>query len=159
MSALWLGLADTRLIRTLLGPMLLALGIVAATLLTDRGYASYLHSELAPAVVLTNGVSITLTTLVQDTPSDLRSASYVVQVPRGVSTGAIQYDGYGYLEHLRVVANMPASSYRVTVTVRTATDPHAVSADLTLRGARCSSGTPPPAGKTGFLLWVAFSCS
>ena len=143
----------------LFGPALLALAIVIATLATDRSYASYLSVRLAPSATLSNGAQVLLGTTLDDAGADLRQATYVLHVPRGISLAGISYDDRGAIETLRVVDDLTAHTYGVSVTLSTGAPAVAMTASLQVRGVPCPASPVTQTGVTGTAVRVVVRCS
>jgi hypothetical protein len=95
----------------------LALGLVLMTgalggpLLAGGAHAQLSTCRTDPIVTLSNGVSITMWATMQTDISNVKSVTYVLHVPAGVTLKSVSYDTNGSLEHLSLVADQTGTHY------------------------------------------------
>jgi hypothetical protein len=85
----------------------------------DRADASLSVCRVDPVVTLSDGTQVTLYTDTQDSVSDIRSVTYELHIPKYLTVVSVQYDQYGYLEHLTVYSDSQLGVYRSIATVYT----------------------------------------
>jgi hypothetical protein len=104
--------------RALLGLSVLAVWLVGTSVLTESASAHISVCRSDPVVFLTDGTRIDLVVDVSDASADLRTVSYALHAPRGMSVSHVVYtSGMASKETLAFVADQPTNRYTATVTV------------------------------------------
>lgn len=110
----------------------LALGLAVGPLGARGVGATFSTCDLDPVVVLSNGVTLSITAHVQAQASDIQQVTYTVHGPVGTSVASITYDSLGSLESLQYIPDLPGSSFTVSAQVLASTPSVGVTTSTTV---------------------------
>lgn len=112
-----------------------------------------------PIATLSNGGKIALSDSISDTQSDIKSVSYALHIPTGMTVTSVQYDStYASLETFSWTADQPAGSYKDVNTVTTGKTGISVTASASVSNMTCSHPSTSVSGKSGSAITVSFTC-
>src|SRR5437764_13725068 len=148
--------------RTLLG-ILLGVAVLSAGLLAlfsrmaPNTHAAISGCRSDPVVILSNGNTLHLSTVINDTATDVQQVSYTLHAPVGTwLTGVADTSVLDLKETLRFYADNPPNTYRVASKVKTLTPRIRVTATtdvVTINGASTASAS----GQSQRSLWMDIS--
>jgi hypothetical protein len=119
--------------RLVLSALALAVGLLVGPLLAGHASAYLGVCATDPVVVLSDGMRVTVTTAIVDTPKDVRSVVYTIHAPAGVTLNHVHSWGRLHrVERVQVAGDQAPGSYRVDTVVSTGTAGVAVTTTATL---------------------------
>ena len=148
--------------RTLLGTLLGVAVLSASLLALFSRMAPATHAAISgcrsdPVVILSNGNTLHLSTVVNDPATDVQQVSYTLHAPVGTwITGAADTSVHDLKETLRFYADNPPNTYSVASKVKTLTPRISVTATtdvVTNNGASTASAS----GQSQRSLWMDIS--
>jgi hypothetical protein len=146
------------LLGTLLGVAVLSAGLLGLFSRTaPASHAAIGGCRSDPVVILSNGNTLHLRTVINDTTTDVQQVSYTLHAPVGTwITGVADTSDLDLKETLRFYADNPPSTYRVAAKVKTLTPRIRVTATMdvvTINGASTASAS----GQSQRSLWMDIS--
>ena len=146
------------LLGTLLGVAVLSVGLLALfSRMAPSTHAAISGCRSDPVVLLSNGNTLHLSTVINDTATDVQQVSYTLHAPVGTwLTGVADTSVLDLKETLRFYADNPPNTYRVASKVKTLTPRIRVTATtdvVTINGASTASAP----GQSQRSLWMDIS--
>ena len=145
-------------------PMVLGASVLSASLLARSLVAPETHATIGgcqsdPIVTLSNGVTLELSTVVDDTTTDVQQVSYTLHAPAGTwVTGEVNTSVLGVKDTFIFYADEPPNTYSAAVQVNTGASqiPVVAATDLVSVNGTLAS-TAQVSGQSPQTLWMYVS--